>query len=130
MEPQSEYRPILSVLDSDAALESCAGDPALLCEVAGLFIKDAPERLERLRVAGAQRDGHALAMAAHALKGSAVTFGARIAAQAAGCVERLVLTGAIDEAVIVAMVLDCEILRLVDALDQLTRAGNPPAVRH
>lgn len=118
-----ETLPAAAILDSRAALRSCAGDRAMLSEVAGLFIKDSARRLAALRQAMHLHDAAQLVFAAHSLRGSAMMFGAAIAVHAAECVEQLAGAGKLTEAILAAMVLDCEILRLVDALDHLALDG-------
>ena len=53
------------------------GEPDVLVEVLGLFLEDAPARLDAMTAAVAAGDGPALQRAAHALKGAAGTIGAR-----------------------------------------------------
>jgi signal transduction histidine kinase/CheY-like chemotaxis protein len=59
-----------SDFDRDAALALMGGDEAMLAEVAGLFLKDAPLRLASMADALARADAVALNRHAHALKGS------------------------------------------------------------
>ena len=53
------------------------GEPDVLVEVLGLFLEDAPARLDAMTAAVAAGDGPALQRAAHGLKGAAGTIGAR-----------------------------------------------------
>ncbi|MDQ6910472.1 MAG: ATP-binding protein, partial [Actinomycetota bacterium] len=52
------------------------GTGAAFCELAGLFIEDAPARAEELAKAAAGGDAQRVAAAAHMIRGSAATFGA------------------------------------------------------
>jgi signal transduction histidine kinase/CheY-like chemotaxis protein len=76
-------------LDTDALLDRCAGDRALLGELVTIFVGDCPARLEAVRVAVERRDAAALEAAAHALKGSAGYFGGRNVVEAAQRLEAM-----------------------------------------
>lgn len=57
------------------------GNPGFIGQLAGLFLQNAPRRMDELRGAAAARDAAALEGAAHALKTSCAMFGAlRLAA--------------------------------------------------
>jgi signal transduction histidine kinase/DNA-binding response OmpR family regulator len=70
-------------LDPDALLDRFDGDRALRDEIATIFLEDYPRRLAAIQAAVEQRDPAALQAAAHSLKGSAGTFGAALAVEAA-----------------------------------------------
>ena len=53
------------------------GEPDPVERLVELFVRDAPARLSRIRTAVQENDPHALEEAAHALKGSTSTLGAR-----------------------------------------------------
>ena len=72
-EPSSGAR--AAVFDEQAALAHTGGDRRLLGEVIALFRSDAPSYIRRLDAAVKQRDGAALRMAAHGLKGALATIG-------------------------------------------------------
>jgi two-component system sensor histidine kinase/response regulator len=70
-------------LDTEALLDRFDGDRTLLDEIAAIFLEDYPQRLAAIESAVQQRDPAALQAAAHSLKGSAGTFGAAPAVEAA-----------------------------------------------
>jgi PAS domain S-box-containing protein len=80
-------------MDYQAALDYVAGDTDLLREVAEVFLKAEPGMRGAVEAAIRQRDSAQLKRAAHTLKGSASTFGARAVYEAA---RRLELMGAND----------------------------------
>jgi len=69
--------------DKNAALARTEGDMGLLCEIAGLFVKDYPKQSSRIREAIESYDAAALKEAAHTLRGAVANFEARAAAEAA-----------------------------------------------
>jgi signal transduction histidine kinase/DNA-binding response OmpR family regulator len=69
--------------DMAAALERVDGDAELLKELAGLFLNECPQWMAKIRHAIDQRDASKLHQAAHTLKGSVGTLGARAAFEAA-----------------------------------------------
>src|SRR4051812_19198735 len=75
-------------LDRELALSRVGGDAELLKEIAALFIEDYPNGLAEIRAALALGDGKAIERAAHGLKGSVSTFGARAAVDLAFEVEQ------------------------------------------
>jgi CheY-like chemotaxis protein len=72
-----------AVFDQRAVLERVEGDVELLREIVGLFFKETPELLSTIRESIARRDSIALEHAAHSLKGTVSSFGARAAREAA-----------------------------------------------
>jgi len=74
--------------DERFALARVGGDRKLLGEVVRLFRADYPKTLKRIEAALRRKDGEELRLAAHALKGSVATFGARRARQAALTIEQ------------------------------------------
>jgi two-component system sensor histidine kinase/response regulator len=78
--------PALDVPDLLARLD---GDHELLEELATVFLGDYPARFAAIRSAVEQRDAGALQAAVHALRGSAATFGAPDAADAAERLESM-----------------------------------------
>jgi two-component system, sensor histidine kinase and response regulator len=93
------------------------GESGMLEELLGLFLRDAPQRLNDLEAALAARDEKTLREQAHSLKGMASNLGARRLAEVCGRLEELVQAGESDAVPpIVAQVLDecgrvCEWLR-------------------
>jgi PAS domain S-box-containing protein len=77
-DPGGPGRPVPdpAVLDKAAALESLDNDENLYGELAQIFRRNTPLRLEELQVAFRERDREAAARAAHSLKGNAATVGA------------------------------------------------------
>jgi HPt (histidine-containing phosphotransfer) domain-containing protein len=71
--PSSKAAP--AVFDQRAALAHTGGDRRLLEEVIALFRSDSPSYVRRMNTALKQRDGEALRMAAHGLKGALATIG-------------------------------------------------------
>ena len=64
-----------AVFNEQAALAHTGGDRRLLAEVIALFRSDSPSYIRRLDAAVKGRDGAALRMAAHGLKGALATIG-------------------------------------------------------
>jgi PAS domain S-box-containing protein len=87
-----------AIFDEDAALSHTGGDRKLLREVVMLFRSDCPSSLRRLERAIQRHDTEAVAMAAHALKGSLATVGAHAARQAALELEQMGRADRLDEA--------------------------------
>jgi CheY-like chemotaxis protein len=69
--------------EPETALEQTQDDRELLMEIIDLFLDELPRLTTLLRDALARRDSHALERAAHKLKGSVASFGARRAYDAA-----------------------------------------------
>jgi two-component system, sensor histidine kinase and response regulator len=67
--------PRTAIFDEQTALTYTGGDRQLLREVIELFRRDLPAALRRIERALQKRDGDALRMAAHALKGAIATVG-------------------------------------------------------
>ena len=96
------FRSVLdpSILDTLRSLQSRDGS-SVLQRIARTFLESAPELIEALRAAIAEKDAEALAAAAHALRSSSGNVGATSVAARAGRLEELgrsaSLTGAKDE---------------------------------
>ena len=80
--PAAESQPD-AVFDEKAALAHTGGDRRLLKEIIAMFRADYPASIRRIRRAIHQRDGEALRMAAHGLKGSIATVGSPAGQRAA-----------------------------------------------
>ena len=105
---------------------------ALLKEVIELFRSDCPRSLRRIDLALKQRDGEALRLAAHGLKGAIATIGAPAGRQAAAAIEQAARAADFDEAQKVRDRLHREIERLDAALvaaGLLAPAKRRPAAR-
>ncbi len=79
--------------DLEAALSQLDGDEELLSEMIGLFLEDAPRRLDHLHRAWENGDQDSVAEAAHALKGMAGHFGAEALRRQAAELERAARDG-------------------------------------
>ena len=77
------------VFDPTAALNSLEGDNELLHEIAGIFLAQAPQHMEKIRAAVADRDPKLLERAAHGLKGAAANLLAQGVVNAAGKLEEI-----------------------------------------
>ena len=64
----------LSGLTSLAELKSI-GEPDLVVELIDLYLKDGPERIQKIKTAAARADATGLKQAAHTLKGSSASLG-------------------------------------------------------
>jgi two-component system sensor histidine kinase/response regulator len=106
----------LSPLDTDA-IGALREDGSLLRELRDLFITEAPDQLDAMVQACADGDAKLLAQAAHRLKGTAVTFGAKDMRQLCLEIEQLGLAGSLNEveALIERLRGECE--RVRHALD-------------
>lgn len=69
-------------------LEQSSGSDGLVAELAQIFIEDTHLRLQAVERAMAEGDAEGIGRAAHALRGSAVNFGAERLAELAGQLER------------------------------------------
>jgi PAS domain S-box-containing protein len=76
------------VLDLRRALDCAGGDRALLAEVARIFVREAPNQLERLARALAAGDARGIEREAHTLKGSLASLGANAARELASALEQ------------------------------------------
>ena len=97
-EPAKPAAPRPVIFDENAALAYTGGDRTLLEEVIALFRKDSPASLRRIERALHQRDGDALRMAAHALKGAIATVGSSSGRETAAELEMMAKSGKFTEA--------------------------------
>jgi len=98
---------------SDPAL---GGDPEFLSELIELFLDETPARLAELRQAAAAEDATGLTTAAHGLKGSAASLGARGICELCGALERLGRSGSTRGAAALIDLLREELERVRTAL--------------
>jgi HPt (histidine-containing phosphotransfer) domain-containing protein len=112
---ESPGRPPAPAFDLAAALERVDHDEDLLAEIAGLFLKDAPEMLAAVAGAVAVGDADAVNRTAHRLKGSILTFGAEHAATLALSLEEAGRNGALANA-------QADLARLAQAVARLRTA--------
>lgn len=64
------------IIDYNAALEICDEDEELLREIMGIFLKDGPGRIERLKDGMNNKNWKAVMESAHLMKGSALNLSA------------------------------------------------------
>jgi two-component system, sensor histidine kinase and response regulator len=102
--------------DFTAALNYVGGDRALLDELLGIFVEDAPVRMETIRRAIAGREAAELTREAHTIKGALKVIGATTAAGLAQGLEALGRDGNMGEADKLAVALEREMDRLMQSL--------------
>jgi HPt (histidine-containing phosphotransfer) domain-containing protein len=107
-----------AVLDTLRQLNA-EGQPDVLAEVFGVFLADAPARLEAIASAVNSKDAAALQRAAHTLKGAAGTIGAVDLQNACRQLEQMGKQQSFDGAVVALDVLRREYRRVKDEIDQL-----------
>jgi PAS domain S-box-containing protein len=103
------------VFDERTALAHTGGDRRLLRETTALFRSDYPSYVRRIDRALKRREGDALRMAAHALKGALATVGSERGRELAAALEQLARSGQFEEA-------DAKYHRLRDHLKLLEHA--------
>ena len=108
-------------IDWLAAIAHLEGDVELLKEIAGMFLDQCPELLERSRNAVAKADPVEIERAAHTIKGSVGNFAAKAAFEAAQRLERIGRDGLLDQAEEAQAALEAELDRLKPALVTLGR---------
>ena len=84
-----------SVLDVIRDMED-EDDPDMLAEIIGLYFDRAPELLQSLQAAIANKDAESLRVAAHTLKSSSANVGARVLADLCRELEELGRSGSLD----------------------------------
>jgi HPt (histidine-containing phosphotransfer) domain-containing protein len=67
----------ISAVDAETIM-ALREDGSLLCELRDLFCTEAPDQLDKMRDGYRSADPKAVGLAAHRLKGTAVTFGAGV----------------------------------------------------
>ena len=105
--PTDRYNELLALMD---------GDRELLLELIGVFLEDAPQRIQGVRGALADHDSEAVYRAAHALKGSAGNFGAPEVVSRANRLEALAQENDLDAAAIEFEFLETDMNQLVAEL--------------
>jgi CheY-like chemotaxis protein/HPt (histidine-containing phosphotransfer) domain-containing protein len=114
----------MPVFDREKAL-SYAGDGATLVELVAIFQEEGPKLMDAVRDAIARSDAPALQMAAHSLKGSAGILAAEGARDAAAELERMAQQGDCGGASDTVARLETEMDRLMPALAELEKQGEP-----
>jgi len=107
------------LIDQEALLERVDGDPGFLASMIGIFVADAPVRLEAIRAAVRGADAHALEHAAHSLKGSLATMAAEGAAKDAFALEELGRSGRVEGAAVALARLERRVAQVTAALQDL-----------
>ena len=102
--------------DFSAVLTYVGGDRELLDELLGIFVEDAPIRMEAIRRAIAGREAAELTREAHTIKGALKVIGATTAAGLAQGLEALARDGNMSEADKLAVALEREMDRLLQSL--------------
>jgi|SRR5580765_5813471 len=100
------------VFDLAAFTRQTGGDAHLRHEIIQMFLEDCPARVAAIRSAVEQRDGLALAAAAHSLKGACGYLSAVAAREEASLLEQIGRQSRMDEA-------DAAFARLDAAVDAL-----------
>ena len=95
------------------------GHPDVVTEVLGLFLTEAPSRLDAVEAAVRDRDASALRRSAHTLKGASGAIGATALQTACRALEELGKRHALDEAPAAMETMRHEYRRVQDAIDQL-----------
>jgi HPt (histidine-containing phosphotransfer) domain-containing protein len=106
------------VFDRAHVVERLEGDQELLDKLIGYFRTDAPQLLEKIRVAVREQDTAALIFSAHRLSGLVRNFDARQAAQRATNLETLGRIGNLAAAEQELAALERELQSLMAALEQ------------
>jgi signal transduction histidine kinase/DNA-binding response OmpR family regulator/HPt (histidine-containing phosphotransfer) domain-containing protein len=120
VEPPCESKPVdRDLFDRQAALDRVNGDEAVLSEIIGLFLDDAPIQLEKIRQAIKQGDAVSLCSAAHTLKGSVGCLAGGRAAAAAHRLEQLGKRAELRDAARTFADLEAEVESLSGALSPL-----------
>ena len=95
------------------------GHPDVVSEVLGLFLAEAPGRLDAVEAALRDRDASALQRSAHTLKGASGAIGATALQTACRVLEELGKRHALDDAPEAMETVRQEYRRVKDAIDQL-----------
>lgn len=95
------------------------GEPEVIRELFGLFLTDAPARMQAIAAAVEARDAAALQRAAHTLKGASSAIGATSLHGACRALEDMGKRGVFDAAADRVAQLRDEYRRVEDAIDQL-----------
>jgi signal transduction histidine kinase/DNA-binding response OmpR family regulator len=104
------------VFDEAELRARVSGDEELLSDVVRIFLEDCPARLTAITAAVERRDGEAIQLAAHALKGAAGNLAAKGLFEAARVLERLGAESRLDAAEAASRVVAAEAANVVDAL--------------
>lgn len=111
-------------LDTEALMETVAGDVGLIRELAAIYREDTPPLLLRIRDAVGRKDGPALWQAAHKLKGTATAFHAGPLRRAALTLELMGRDNDFSTAESTLDALDMEVERFGEALLEWDKQGS------
>lgn len=100
------------------------GEPDIVEEVGGLFLKHAPEKIASIEKAAAQKDAKALQISAHSLKSSSAYVGAMRLSAMSKDLEMMGRSGALDGVTEKVRALVTEYSRVKVALEKEMK-GNP-----
>jgi HPt (histidine-containing phosphotransfer) domain-containing protein len=104
------------------------GQPDVLTEVLGLFLADAPARLEAIAMSARAGDRLALQRAAHTLKGACGAIGAFALEEACRALEHMSKGDRFDDVPAGLVAVDREYARVQEAIAEVLR-GNPSRQR-
>ncbi|HYV96637.1 MAG TPA: ATP-binding protein [Gemmatimonadaceae bacterium] len=119
--PGANAPPVDEVFNELELLRIVSGDESLVTELAGLFLQDAPKRVDAMRKAIGEGNARELHAAAHGLKGSATTLTARRLAQRAYTLESMAAAGTLAGAQDALAAVEREMADLTERLN--ARAG-------
>jgi HPt (histidine-containing phosphotransfer) domain-containing protein len=103
------------------------GDPDIIAEVGGLFIKHSPEKINAILQAAESNDAKGLQVAAHSLKSSSAYVGAMLLSEMSKELEMMGRSNVMDGAKEKAERLKAEHMRVMTALDAEIKLANEPA---
>jgi len=117
------------IFDEKGLMVRVAQDRQLFVHVLELFLQSSVEQMQRLRDAVASHDAAAIAMAAHAFKGSAATVGAERVRKCASRIEGMGRSSDIAEVETALATLEKSLAELLPVLQPFTEIGRPQAAR-
>lgn len=109
-------------IDLSGALRRLRGDRQLLLDLITFFLEDYPQVMEDIHRAAQQRNGDALSLAAHSLKGLASNFDAHEVIEMAGAMEQHAKGGDLASAAQLVPALEVALNRLVADLGNYREA--------
>jgi|ERR1043165_2632971 HPt (histidine-containing phosphotransfer) domain-containing protein len=86
------------MLNIHSVTENCGGDPAILLELAVMFLEESARQLSAIEQAMSAGKSEEMQFAAHRLRGGLAIFGADSALQAAAAVEMIGLSKRMENA--------------------------------
>jgi len=99
------------------------GEPDIVAEVGGLFLKHSPEKISAIELAVARGDAKSLQMAAHGLKSSSAYVGAMRLSALAKELEMMGRANSLEGSKEMAELLVAEYRTVIKALDAEMRPG-------